>query len=173
MPRCRDTMPVTLEAAENEPIFSGRSAYFSSCSAQLLLVDEPVGVLVDRDDVGDGLAPGDLVGVVLVGAEEHHRTLGRRDVGGQVVLVVEDRRDPQAEDADQLGDRAGAARAGEEHDGVAVTADGLADDLAGLLAQPAGLQPGAAGLGVGVGVAGSTWSRMKSSMNVSARPDAV
>ena len=120
---------------------------------ELLLVDETVGVLMDGDDVGDGLAPGDLVGVVLVGAEEDHRTLGRRDVGRQVVLVVEDRRDPQAEDPDQLGDRAGAARAGEEHDRVAVAAHGLADDLAGLLAQPAGLQPGAAGLGVGVGVA--------------------
>ena len=33
MPNVSETMPVTLEAAEKEPIFSGRSANFSSCSA--------------------------------------------------------------------------------------------------------------------------------------------
>ena len=32
IPAVSETMPVTLEAAENEPIFSGRSPYFSSCS---------------------------------------------------------------------------------------------------------------------------------------------
>ncbi len=32
MPAVSETIPVTLEAAENEPILSGRSAYFSSCS---------------------------------------------------------------------------------------------------------------------------------------------
>ena len=30
MPKVSETMPVTLLAAENEPILSGRSAYFSS-----------------------------------------------------------------------------------------------------------------------------------------------
>ena len=44
-PTVSETMPVTLEAAENEPIFSGRSAYFSSCGAQLVEVDVAVGVL--------------------------------------------------------------------------------------------------------------------------------
>jgi hypothetical protein len=46
-----------------------------------------------------------------------------------------------------------AARAGEDHHGVVVAADGVADDRARVLAQPGGLQAGAAGLGVGVGVA--------------------
>ena len=32
MPAVSETMPVTLEAAEKDPIRSGRSAYFSSCT---------------------------------------------------------------------------------------------------------------------------------------------
>ena len=40
-------------------------------------VDVAVGVLADRDDVGDRLAPGQLVGVVLVRPDEHDRPLGR------------------------------------------------------------------------------------------------
>ena len=91
--------------------------------AQVGLVDAAVGVLADRDDVGDRLAPRDLVGVVLVGTDEHDRPLRRRDVLAQRVRVVEHRRDPQAEDADQLRDRAGAAGAREQHDGVVVAAD--------------------------------------------------
>jgi hypothetical protein len=54
-----------------------------------------VGVLVDDRDVGDGFAPGQLVGVVLVGAYEHHRPLVRR----RAVRAA------QLEDADQLVDR--------------------------------------------------------------------
>ena len=122
MPNVSETMPVTLEAARERADLQRPLGVLLQLLGELLLVDPTVGVLVDGDDVGDGLAPGDLVGVVLVGAEEHHRALGRRDVRGQVVLVVEGRRDPQAEHADQLGDRAGAARAGEEHDGVVVAA---------------------------------------------------
>ena len=68
-----DTMPVTFEAAENDPIRSGRSAYSSKVLAQPVEVDVAVGVLRDRDDVGDRLAPRHLVGVVLVGTDEHDR----------------------------------------------------------------------------------------------------
>ena len=46
--------------------------------AEVVEGDPAVGVLVDGDDVGDGLAPADLVGVVLEGADEDDRTL----VGG-------------------------------------------------------------------------------------------
>ena len=67
--------------------------------------------------------------------------------------VLERGRDAQPEHADQLGDRAGAARPGEDHDGLVVPADRLVDDPAGILTQPGGLQSGAAGLGVRVGVA--------------------
>ena len=45
---------------------------------QLVEVDVAVRVLVDHDDVGDRLPPGELVGVVFVGSEEHHRPLGGR-----------------------------------------------------------------------------------------------
>ena len=38
-------------------------------------VDVPVGVRADHDDVGDRLPPRQLVGVVLVRADEHHRPL--------------------------------------------------------------------------------------------------
>ena len=51
-------MPVTFEAAENEPIFSGRSAYCVQLGVQFGRVDVAVGVLGDRHDVGDRLAPG-------------------------------------------------------------------------------------------------------------------
>jgi hypothetical protein len=56
----------------------------------------PVGVLADGDDVGDRLAPGQLVGVVLEGADEDDRPLSRRDLLAQVVAVVEVARDAQA-----------------------------------------------------------------------------
>ena len=46
----------------------------------------------------------------------------------------------------------GAARAAEHHDRLVVAADGVADDPPRVLAQPGGLQAGAARLGVGVGV---------------------
>ena len=59
------TMPVTFEAAENEPIFSGRSRVAHELLRELLEVDVAVGVLADRDDVGDRLAPRQLVAVVL------------------------------------------------------------------------------------------------------------
>ena len=83
-----------------------------------------------------------------------HRSLGPAGIASlSWIAVVELGRDAQAEDADELVDRAGATRAGEDHHGVVVAADRVADDSAGVLAQPGGLQTGAAGLGVRVGVA--------------------
>ena len=114
-------------------------------------VDVAVGVLRDHHDVGDRLAPGQLVGVVLVRADEHDRPPLRRDGLGRPVALV---RCPQAEDADQLVDRAGRAGSAEDDQRVLVAADGVADDPARVLAQAGGLQPGAAGLGVRVRVAG-------------------
>ena len=52
-----------------------------------------------------------------------------------------------------LSTRAGGAAAGEDHGGVVVAVHRVVDDPAGVLAQPGGLQAGAAALGVGVGVA--------------------
>jgi hypothetical protein len=113
-----------------------------------------VEVLRDDDDVGDRLTPGQLVGVVLVRADEHHRPRLGRDVAAQVMGVLKPAGDAQAEDADELVDRPGAARSGEDDDGVLVAADGVADDRARVLAQPGGLQASAGRLGVGVGVSG-------------------
>ena len=116
-------------------------------------VDVPVPVLGDDDDVGDRLAPGQLVRVMLEGADEDHGPLLRRDVGGQRIAIVEGRRDPQPEDADQLVDRAGRAGAAEDDAGLVRAADGLVDDLPRVVAQAARLQAGARRLGVRVRVA--------------------
>ena len=104
MARVSETMPVTFDAAEKEPIFSGRSAY-TELGLELREVDVAVGVLADRDHVGDGLAPRQLVGVVLVRPDEHDRPLAAAGSRPQALAVVEVRRDPQVEDVDQLVDR--------------------------------------------------------------------
>ena len=71
--------PVTFEAAENEPIFSGRSAWaVSSASSRARSIRPSWSSGID-DHVGERLAPGQLVAVVLVGADEHDRTLVGRD----------------------------------------------------------------------------------------------
>jgi hypothetical protein len=74
-------MPVTFEAAENEPISVGRSAWRTSSRSRWSRLDVAVGVLVDDHHVGDRLAPRQLVRVVLVRADEHHRPLVGRDRG--------------------------------------------------------------------------------------------
>ena len=110
------TMPVTLDAAENDPIFSGRSAYAVELLREDGQVDVAVRVLGDGHDVADRLAPRQLVGVVLERADEHDRALVGRDVRRQVVAVVEVGGDAQVEDADQLVDRRRRARAAEDDD---------------------------------------------------------
>ena len=118
------------------------------------LVDPTVGVLGDHLDVGDRLAPGNLVGVVLVRTDEHHRPLGLRDPLEEPVAGGEVRRQPQVENVDQLEDRRGGAGAAEDHHVVVGAAHGPVDDPAGVLAEAGRLQAGARGLGVGVGVQG-------------------
>ena len=150
-------MPVTLLAARERadlqrPVgvaleLARRAAPTSMCPSASSGID---------DDVGDRLAPRQLVGVVLERADEHDRALARRDLRRQLRSASSRSAGmPQAEDADQLVDRAGRARSRRRCTHVVVVAaDGVADDPAGVLAQPGGLQAGAAGLGVGVGVAG-------------------
>ena len=60
---------------------------------QLPLVDVAVVVLMDHDHVGDRLAPGELVRVVLVRTDEDDRSVRRGNHSGQVVAVVEVGRD--------------------------------------------------------------------------------
>ena len=78
-------MPVTLEAAEKLPIRSGRSAYRRSSLGEVREVDAAVGVRADHHDVGERLAPRQLVGVVLVRPDEDHRPVARpaRGRGGR------------------------------------------------------------------------------------------
>jgi hypothetical protein len=66
-------MPVTLEAAEKLPISRGAPRVPGQLAAQVGQVDVAVGVLADDHDVGDGLAPRQLVGVVFVRADEDDR----------------------------------------------------------------------------------------------------
>ena len=82
MAQVLETMPVTFDAAENDPIFSGRSAWRDELGLERGEVDVAVGVLGDDDDVGDRLAPRQLVRVVLERADEDHRSLFGGDVAG-------------------------------------------------------------------------------------------
>ena len=82
---------------------------------QLVEVDVTVVVLVDLDHVGNRLTPRQLIRVVLVGPDEHHRSLIRRDLIGEAVPIVELRRDSDSEDADETVDGAGGPGAGEDH----------------------------------------------------------
>jgi hypothetical protein len=110
---------------------------------QLVQVDLAVAVLADGDDLGGRLAPGEQVGVVLVGAHEHHRPVAGR--AGPAV---------QLQQADQLGHGRRRPRPAEDDQVLCGPAHGLVDHLAGLLAQPRRVVSGARALGVGVGVPG-------------------
>ena len=75
---CRVTMPVTFDAAEKQPILSGRSAYAHELRARGRARSTwPSASSWIVDDVGDRLAPRQLVGVVLERADEHDRPLAR------------------------------------------------------------------------------------------------
>jgi hypothetical protein len=123
---------------------------------QLLLelsqVDVAIRVLVNRDHVGDRLPPRELVRVMFERSDEDDRSLLGRDGRRESVLVVEIGRHPQPQDAGHLVDRCGRPGSAEDDRDVAVTADRLMDDPAGVFAQSCRLQAGARGLRVGVGV---------------------
>ena len=109
-------------------------------------------VLGDDDDVGDGFPPGKLVRVVLERAKENHRPLLRRDAFAQVVRGIQIVRDPQVEDRDELVDRAGSTGPGEDDQRVVITAESIANDVPGVLAETARLPARSGALGVGVRV---------------------
>ena len=101
---------------------------------QVLEVEPPVGVLADHHDVGGGLAPGQLVRVVLEGPHE--------DDGSGAPAELEHAHEPV--------DRARRARPAEDDDVVVPAADRPVDDPAGVLAQLR--RPPARGRGLRVGV---------------------
>eukprot|EP00053_Salpingoeca_punica_P014469 m.131571 g.131571 ORF g.131571 m.131571 type:complete len:821 (-) comp16464_c2_seq1:87-2549(-) len=112
-------------------------------------------VQIDLDDIGDGLAPGQDVAVVLVWAVEDDGPLVLGDAAAQVVLVAEVVGDADVEHADELVDGSRGARAAKD-DGVVLDGgvDGARDHLAGLAAEHGGLQARGRGFGVRVGVHG-------------------
>ncbi len=79
---------------------------------QVLEIDAPVGVFVDDDDGGRRLTPRQLVGVVLVGADEDDGTLALGDEAREAVAGVELGRDAQVHALDEHVDGAGGAGAG-------------------------------------------------------------
>ncbi len=91
IPQVSDTMPVTLLAAENEPILSGRSAYVSSSAASWAwsMCPSASSRMVTTSAIDS--RHGQLVGVVLERSDEDDRPLLGRDHVGQVVAVVEAR----------------------------------------------------------------------------------
>ena len=124
-------------------------------SLQLFEVDPPILVLVDDDDVGDGLAPGDLVGVVLVRSDEDDWALGWGDMGAQIISRVEVGREAQVHDLDELVDRASRTGATKEDDVFfEVASSGVGDDVACFFSKASRLQARPARLGVRVGVEG-------------------
>ena len=152
MARVSDRIPVTFDAAENDPIRTrpvvGRPSARSSIARSIRPSASSLIVTTSPIDSRHG----QLVAVVLVRSDEDERPLARRDVRAQRVAVVEIVRDPQVEDVDELVDGRRRSRAAED-DGVVVgSPDGVADDPARLLAEARRLQPRSRRLGVRVGV---------------------
>jgi hypothetical protein len=109
-------------------------------SLERVEVDPPVRVLGDLDDVRDRLAPEKLVRVVLVGTDEHDRTVALRDRIAQRVASVEVGREPEPQARHELVDRAGRPRAGEDHRMLGgVAAARVEDDPPRFLTEPRGL----------------------------------
>ena len=155
MARVSDRIPVTFEAAEKDPIRNGRLSVSFERGLEPGQVDPPVAILADRDHVGDRLAPRQLVAVVLVRPDEHDRPLALRDSCLEPIPLVERRRNPQLQDADEEVDRAGHPRARKDHRViVGVAAHRVTDDRPRVLAKSAGLEARSGRLGVRVGVQG-------------------
>ena len=70
-------------------------------------VDPSVGILGNRHQIGDGFAPRQLVGVVLVRPDEHDRAIGLGNPGQEVVAIVEICRQADVQHVDELVDRPG------------------------------------------------------------------
>ena len=125
---------------------------------QVSQVDVAVGVLADDHHLGDGLTPRQLVGVMLVRADEYHRPLGLRDAVGEPVPLVQPGRDAQLQDADELVHRGGRPGSAEDDQVISGAADRVTDDPPGVLAQPGGRQAGAGAFGMGVSVSRGIWA---------------
>ncbi len=81
-------------------------------AVEMVDIQTALCVLANRDDVSDRLAPRELVRVMVIGGDEHHRPLTRRKL----------------EDADQRGDHRRRARAAEQHHVVLAAVDRAVND---------------------------------------------
>ena len=116
-------------------------------------VDPAVVILGDHNDVGQRFAPGQLVAVVLIRADEHDRALGRRDRRAEVVAIVEIGRQADLETVDEPVDGTGGPGAGEQDDVLGRgRADRLGDDPPGVFSEARGLETRARRLRVRVAV---------------------
>ena len=116
-------------------------------------VDMPVGVFADNDDVGNRLTPGQLVGMMLIGPDEHDGTLRFRDPRGEAETFIQPGRDAQFQNADQLVHRCRRPGPAEDDQVIVCAADRLPDDPAGVLTQPRRLQSRRRALGMGIRIA--------------------
>ena len=125
-------------------------AEFLEPLAKDVQIQVPVGVLGDRDHIGDGFPPGELVAVVFVGADEDHGSFRCGHVIAEVVLVVEVGWYPKPEQADDFVDSCGRPGAAEDQTGLVAGVDGLLDARSSILPKPRCLKSGSTGFGVGV-----------------------
>jgi len=72
-------IPVTFEAAENDPIERAVGMEFELL-LQLVDVEMTIGVFVDRDHGGDRLPPRKFIGVMFEGTDEYNWPVGFRNV---------------------------------------------------------------------------------------------
>jgi len=110
---------------------------------------------------------------MFVRSDEDNRSFFGRNGVAQPVSILQLGRNAQPEDADQLVDGPGAARAGEDDDRLGVAADCFQNQRAGVLAEPGGLRPVPLDSVWVLAYRGRTSLRMKSSTKPSARPEAV
>ena len=115
-------------------------------------VDLPLVGEADLHHLGDRLQPGQLVGVVLVGADEDHRPLVAGNGARELVLALQRLGDAPAQQAHQLVDRRGGAGPDEEHLVLRAGVHRAADHPARLLAQLGHHPPGGGDGGVRVRV---------------------
>ena len=111
---------------------------------------------IERNDhhIGNALAPGQLVGVVLIGANKNHRSLLRQNKAVQVRIIREAFGQAQVQHVNQLVHRRRSARSAEDHFIFGGTVHCLPDNLAGLLTKQGSLGASKGGFGVGVSVVG-------------------
>ena len=79
------------------------------CSRQRLKIDAALRVQGNDFQFGNALAPGQFVGVMLVGTDEYHRPFLLGKLGRQLAAGVQLSRQPQVHHIDQLVDRGGGS----------------------------------------------------------------